>query len=334
MQDRPRTMRFRASPVLALKSIDELPAAFAELSREYAGVLVSPTATAKSVDRETAELFRALATTQTLEVTDDLIDLVLDGVLVVDDLGALLDPRPADLGRLAREALAHAEELESADVAELTNALYSYNRLPRTRAWMARFPDRKAVLAHLGDLSAFERNWVRSEETWISWSPAAPALSKAAAATLQSYKLYVSPKPEFIRDAFGALIRVLPKNAALKIGPDAGGLLRPDKLMVYFTDKEQLDATAHSLAAELRGCPAHGVPFTAPYDDDALLSWGADPPQADRALSWLDRESWRLYVAKSLASAMSLAKHAAIPATPFAVERVRRLGIDIETWTA
>jgi hypothetical protein len=232
--------------------------------------------------------------------------------------------------------LLHAESLGTTDHATLTTALYTYNRLPRTRAWVARFPDRDAVLAHLGESALVDRHWIRmrSNNGWISWQSRAPRASESSAVT---WKLYVSPRPEQVRDAFHALVRVLAgiDGAPMKIGSDAAGLLRPDKLVAYFHSREDLDRAARELAPELRGCPAHGVPFTAMLDDDGLLSWGADPPDSERALSWLDRESWRLFVAKTLAGAMSIAVQAAAPsATPseFAIERARRHGIDVATW--
>lgn len=357
MAESPKQMRFRSGSALELKRIDDLPlsqrSAFAELQRDpdFYGLLVSPTTTAKAIDRATAELFLRLTVPATLRLDDDLIDLVLDGILEVecdgvfvfgaDAFASLIEAKPARIGTLAGDALRHAEELETAEVAALTNALYAYNRIPRTRAWAARFPAREQVLAHIGAdemplRAVLERHWMRSQEGWIAWQSRA---ARPRAHDAVTWKLYVSPRPEHIRDAFHALVRVLSnvEGASMKIGPDAGGLLRPDKLMAYFAAKEELDDAASALASELRGCPAHGVPFTAPYDDDALLSWGTDPPDSDRALSWLDRESWRLWIAKSLAGAMSIAKQATKPAiTPsqFAIERVRRLGVDIETWSA
>jgi hypothetical protein len=291
------------------------------------------------------------------EYRGDVIDLVLDGVLEIESAGRFVFgadafplffpdvPAPVNGGRIAelsRDALRHAEELDTADPGTLTGALYSYNRIPRTRAWMTRFPDRDAVLAQIGARDAslrslLDRHWaIGPAGGWISWhSHVRPAATQLNAIT---WKLYVSPRPEQIRDAFDALVRVLAglPGAQMKIGSDAVGLLRPDKLVAYFATKDDLDAAASALTRMLHGCPAHGVPFTAGVDPDGLLSWGADPPDSERALSWLDRESWRLWVAKSLGSAMSIAKRSgSSPVAPwrFALERVRRHGVDVDTWT-
>jgi hypothetical protein len=354
--ERPRT-RFRATPTLALRRLEELPpehrTALRELQEDadFYGVLVplDAAATLKAVARATAELFLSLETPAHLGVVDDdTVDLVLDGILEVEHEGRFVAgadafPLLCEWGQtpftLSVAALQHAEELETRDIGALTNALYSYNRLPRTRAWAARFPDRASVLAHLGSSPILARHWALVPEEhsrgWISWAARAGVPAKADAVT---WKLYVSPRPEHVREAFHALVRVLAEipGSQMKIGMDAAGLLRPDKLVAYFATKNDLDTAANTLANELRGCPAHGVPFTAAVDEHGLLSWGADPPDSERALSWLERESWRLWIVKSLAGALSVAKRSANPPVApwqFAMERVRRLGVDVDTWT-
>jgi hypothetical protein len=375
------TSRFRSSRALDLKRLEELPAeqqnAFAELQKDsdFYGLLVPRGGgTIKSVGQQTAQLFASLMTPSPLQQLDDaayredIIDLVLDGILEIEIDDAFCSgadafpivssslPETNGSGRIAtlsREALLHAEDLATRDTALLTSALYSYNRMPRTRAWNARFPDAAAVLRAIGADDLLKRHWIRSEKppAWISWQALVHPIPQPQ--TPLTYKLYVSPHPEHVADAFRALARVLADipGAQMKIGMDAAGLLRPDKIVAYFSSREDLDAAARALANELRGCPAHGVPFTAgflgssvprvggtedPAFHDGLLSWGIDPPDSERPLSWLDRENWRLWVAKSLASALSLAKGAtrsAIEPWRFAVERVRRHGVDVDSWT-
>jgi hypothetical protein len=386
--------RFRSSPTLDLKQLDELPpeqqAAFRELQSDsdFYGLLVPRVAGAasiKSVGQQTAHLFSSLATPSRLFELDDpayredIIDLVLDGILEIEIGGAFCGgadafrivasqlPDAIERGRIAtlsREALQHAEDLATRDTALLASALYSYNRIPRTRAWNARFPDAAGVLRAIGAEDTLKRHWIRSENppAWIAWRSIHPVPQPRSPIT---HKLYVSPLPEHVADAFQALVRVLAEipGTQMKIGMDAAGLLRPDKIVAYFGSREDLDAAARALAGELKGCPAHGVPFTAgflgssgprgegtedprtrepeePAFHDGLLSWGIDPPDSERPLSWLDRESWRLWIAKSLATALALAKGAQKPPAErvvepwrFAVERVRRHGVDVDTWT-
>ncbi len=375
--------RFRSSPALDLKRLDELPpeqqTAFGELRKDndFYGLLVPRVAgrtSIKSVGQQTAHLFASLATPSRLFELDDpayredIIDLVLDGILEIEIGGAFCSgadafrivasqlPDAIERGRIAtlsREALQHAEDLSTRDVALLASALYSYNRIPRTRAWNARFPDAAGVLRAIGSEDILKRHWIRSENppAWISWRSIVPVQTPAPL----TWKLYVSPHPSHVADAFGALVRVLAEipGTQMKIGMDAAGLLRPDKIVAYFTSRDDLDTAARALAVELKGCPAHGVPFTAafgtpasspadqaasrrPAFHDGLLSWAIDPPDSERPLSWLDRESWRLWIAKSLATALALAKGSqkqVVEPWRFAVERVRRHGVDVDTWT-
>jgi hypothetical protein len=121
-----------------------------------------------------------------------------------------------------------------------------------------------------------------------------------------------------------------------KVGSDVHGLLRPDKIVLYFSEFTDLQETAARLLEELEHCPAHGVPFTAEIGGEGLLSWGIDPPTEQYAVAWLERESWRQRISNRLASALAIARTAGesgVAATRFAMERLRLEGIDTETWT-
>ena len=367
--------RLRSSGAFELRRLSDLSPdqakAFAELERDadFHGLLVPrtpATASIKSVGSQAASLFRSLAEPAPLAIDADdawradVIDLVLDGVLEIEDdrgfvCGAdafpmffddvAVKPPAHAIERLSREALEHAEDLASDDPKVLTAALYMYNRIPLSPAWTSRFSDRDAVLANLGaDRGALrallDRMWVEappgSAQGWIAWHPRERA-DAGRALSPPTYKLYVSPRPERIREAFEAVVRVLgDRPVPMKIGNDAAGIVRPDKLLAYFSRREELDAAADAILRALAGCDAHGVPFTAAIDAEGLLSWGIDPPDSERALSWLMRESWRLWLATRLGSALAMAKRASTAAIApwcFAVERVRRQGVDVDTWT-
>jgi hypothetical protein len=370
-------MRFRSSPHVELKQLGELAAgereAFTDLESdaEFYGLLVARpplTMNLKSVARQTAELFQSLAMPSPLdeailaepESIEDVIDLVLDGILEIESVDGFISGGDAlavvcpsgDIpelhnaaARLSREALLHAQDLETSDPHTLSMALYRYNHIPLTPFWKTRFANREAILAHLGADRGplhllLDRGWLASQRTdgsgWLSWSSTTPWPRTADDVT---YKLYVSPRPERIRDAFEIVVRVLADfpGTPFKIGENAAGLLRPDKLVTYFPTREQLGEAAERLGHELEGCEAHGVPFTAGFDDSGLLSWGVDPPENDRALQWQGRESWRLWLVQRLGAALSIAKTArsgaAVEPWRFAIERARRHGVDVETWT-
>ena len=137
--------------------------------------------------------------------------------------------------------------------------------------------------------------------------------------------------------AFGAVVAVAEEVGAeaLKVGNDATSLLRPDKIVVYFGDFESVSAAATRLAAELAGCPGHGVPFTAELaQSNGLLSWGIDPPRSEHMLEWQERESWRLWVTNRLALALVAARRDGGPLEPwrYALARIELDGIDTATW--
>ncbi|HEV3486791.1 MAG TPA: hypothetical protein VG106_15375, partial [Vicinamibacterales bacterium] len=203
--------RFRSAPALELRRLEELPPeqqnAFRELQEDgdFYGLLV-PRAdlgvSIKAVGTQTAELFRRLAEPSHLDdaladecYQNDIIDLVLDGILEIEHGGAFVHgasafplfypvlPAHDNGGRIAalsREAVRHAEDLATREVPALTSALYFYNRIPRTRAWTAQFPDRDSVLRHLGvhEFPLLDRYWVLAPEEhgrgWIAWSTREP----------------------------------------------------------------------------------------------------------------------------------------------------------------
>jgi hypothetical protein len=290
-------------------------------------------------------------------------ELVLDGVLEIARDGRFVCGSEAydliygerqateargTLPRLARSALEYAQALDIEDSVRLSARLYFYNRVPLTAAWKRRFPGPDAVMTYLGIESggasqrALESRWAQMKVSppFDGWSQWESRDDRAAARDVrQGYKLYVSPRPDFVRDAFQAVVGVLADTPAhhFKIGKDAAGMLRPDKIVIYFWDFDGLQETAKRIAAQLPRCPAQGVPFTAGIVDDGLLSWGIDPPPEKDALAWQERESWRLWITNRLATALLSAKHAQQRGDGpepwwFALERLRLEKVDTETW--
>ena len=285
------------------------------------------------------------------------LDLVLDGVLEMEHEGAfvcgsaalgLAAPDASEpsgrIGRLSQEALRHVEALVLDDPNEIAGRLYGYGRLPVSPDWERRLPDAAAVLAFVGAAPdgplarRLEAGWDRgpADRTpgWIAWSPRAGHARPGARAI---HKLYVSPQPESLPQAFAALVDVLARRGhrPFKVGDGASGVLRPDKLVAYFADVEDLQAAAQELAERLPGLAPHGVPFSADAGGDGLLSWGMDPPASERAVAWQEPESWRLWLARRLAAALLAARRDAgdLPPHRFAVERLRREGVDVDCWT-
>jgi hypothetical protein len=328
--------------------------------------------TIKVVNRDTALLLFALgepgplprfASAGSGEAAErSIADLVMDGVLEVEvegrfvagagaarALGLAAEAKVESCGggrlrALATAALRYAAALPIDDAEELAARLYGYHRLPVTSAWEARLAGRDATLRFLAGESRsslrreLDRRWSSADEPetegWIAWSPRGEARRHA---TRSTHKLYVSPSPESAPDAFAAVVATLLEHGQrpFKVGLGAAGLLRPDKLVVYFGELEDLLAVSSKLQGRLAGIAAHGVPFSAAIDAEGLLSWGMDPPRSAARFSWHERESWRLWLVRRLAAAL-LAARAGDPdgmaPWEFALARLRREGIDVDRW--
>jgi hypothetical protein len=285
---------------------------------------------------------------------------VADGVLEIEVEGSFL-AGPAALAstplshlesapsgaipRLTAAALGSAACLETFDVERLAFHLYAANRRPLDAAWRRRLPDAEAILAALGLASGgplhgeLVAEWAPSRRTgrWLHWrsrgnSPAPPP--EAAV-----FKLYLSPTPEALLAGFVPFLSALRDCGAfeIKLGADAAGLLRPDKLVAYFADFDRLADAALHAAETLAGLPAEaaqGVPLTAPIDAAGLLSWGLDPAAGDWG-SPGDGESWRFWVARLLARALLAAREAGLggeDACAHAWRRAELEGIDVASW--
>jgi hypothetical protein len=323
----------------------------------------------KSVCHDTARLVRTLADGGRLPCSVEqslgqrsnqtVAKLVLDGVLEIERDGKFVcgpeaypvifashsDIEPQSvLSRLSQAALQYGQALEIDDASCLSGRLYCYNRIPLTPYWARRLPSENAVFDFLGvstlNRKGILKNWTLPErrdssDCWLHWwSRGHPS---ALPETYRGYKLYVSPQPDALSTAFGAVVEVLDYSAAdsFKVGCDPIGILRPDKLVIYFRDFTTLEQTARELSIRLSGCPAQGTPFTAAFADDGLVSWGIDPLPEKAALRWQGPESWRLWVTNRLATALVLARKArwrGIEPWQFALERLRLDDVDALTW--
>lgn len=323
----------------------------------------------KSVDRETALLFLTLREPGLLPsymqaMLGDgarrvVARLVADAILEVEEEGRFISGAPALAlfgerrsgsgagGRLADISLAalrYAQDLAEDDPLSLSFRLYGYNRRPLTPAWKRLLPKGESVLAWLGIGSGgpggprrqlLDRSWERtgggSAEWWLSWRSRQDGDLTGSGAT---WKLYISPMPEALPGSFGDILEALAagRAAQFKVGADALGILRADKIVSYFPSFERLAAAAEALEARLSGIPAQGVPFTSEIGGAGLLSWGVDPPREESAFG--SGESWRLWLTHRLARALVSARSVeGSEPWQFALDRVRLEGVDTDTWT-
>jgi len=249
--------------------------------------------------------------------------------------------------KLAIDALKYAQMSAIGDAARLSARLYFFNRLPFSPEWARRFPNEQSVLDYLGVLrsgkvrNALEENWTTDPpsqgfEGWRVWKAIEPHAE--AGKERWTYKLYVSPRAsmsEAFREALAVATEL--RTPAFKVGTSVqNALLRPDKIILYVSDPDQLKKAATLLRKRLNGLQGHGVPFSASIDDNCLLSWGMDPPKQDKPLWFQERESWRLWVTNRLASALIEAKTSGltqIEPWEFALDRLSLEGVDVEAWT-
>lgn len=329
-----------------------------------------PSAALRSVDRETALLLLTLREPGPLPFYARQADpsgeavrrLVLDGVLEIrDGDGFVSGPDAAAsplfaapgqeragsgrLGRLSWDAIDYGAALDLDEREALAMRLYTYNRLPLSVPHAVRFEDAATILATAVDDDRLrEGGWAVTTSSgghWINCSRQAVQgqgrRRGAGDATHQAmYKLYVSPAVDGLAASVVDLLAALESHGGrqFKMAATGAGLLRPDKLVAYFDDLERLRAVADRLSGRLAGLPAQGVPFTAGIDADGLLSWGVDPPAAARPLSWMPQQSWRSWIASTVAGAILDAKRhpGLVSPAQFVRERLVLDDVDPDRW--
>jgi hypothetical protein len=326
---------------------------------------------ARSASSETALLFLTLSDPGPLpayvvarlgtDVERTIRRLVLDGVLEIEQEGeyvcgaqarelVVASPSAGGRGRIGElsvAALRYGQELAGLPESLLALRLYFYGRRPVSAALRRGLTHEAAVAAYLGlepggsAREALEAGWreippaAGEPSYWRHWQ-SRPAQHGGTEPGGVSYKLYVSPAIDALERAVATVASSLAGArgvAAFKVGSDAYGISRPDKLVVYFDRLDDLQAGAAALREHLGRCPAHGVPFTAAVTHDGLLSWGADPPARSSAKG--DSTSWRMWVTERLAEYIVVARDAGrdgLEPWQFALERLRLSGIDTDSW--
>jgi hypothetical protein len=359
-------VRLRANPRFQLIPYDRLPSsersALRSLTRDrdFFGILAPPPDSGlpkKSVTQDAALLFLALAEPACLpslitrllgaRASELLRQLVLDQVLEFEHAGEFISG-PAALGplggtpdsragsrvaRLSSEAIDYAQALDSLQVSQVASRLYRFNTTPGTPALQRRFASDERVHAFVCGGAEVQRRlqstWGSAviEDGWFVWS--------VSAARSLEYKLYVSPVLGDLPKVFAFAIEALAQADCprFKLGRSVHGLLRPDKLVAYFSQLEALHRAAALIADSAGQAAAQGVPFSAPIDPAGLLSWGMDPPRFERVLEEQAELSWRQWLSERVAVYAVAARASGGEAQAFVRHRIALDGVDPFDWT-
>jgi hypothetical protein len=254
-----------------------------------------------------------------------------------------------NINSLSQRAIELAYHSASTSQSELSARMYYYNRVPLSMRWMQQFGNEQAVLGFLGlnsdgtwqdmdigitvvDRKRSLHGEISQATAWRLWRIAdAPEFDAMSQPT---YKLYVSPVLTDLPEVFGFVRGTLRHSGALmaKIGRNLPGLLRPDKLMIYFSGLAEALAYGRHLRVSLTTERAHGVPFTFQIGHTPLVSLGVDPPRNLQKYQAANR-SWRIVVTRYLAWAI-LRTRQIDPDDPLPMihDLMQQNGIDPSLW--
>ncbi|HNP24357.1 MAG TPA: hypothetical protein PKM63_18960 [Panacibacter sp.] len=218
---------------------------------------------------------------------------------------------PGKLSLLSANAIRYCFHLKNETVKSLGNKLYTFNVIPMDKSHEKYLSSVSAVsdflFTHFPENNTLSDNWTLNRERryWFSWSRNKSIPQQKYGETVNTYKLYLSPMPEATASLFNIAVPVLTRSGAgsFKIGQTMNGLLRPDKMVAYFENRDDLLLAANELEALCANTPAHGVPFTTQFDKNGLISFGIDF-QASRKQGY----SWRTWITDMLASIILQAK--------------------------
>lgn len=250
----------------------------------------------------------------------------------------------ARLPAISEKAIRYVLKLNEPDARSIARKLYCYNTMPAGKRNYTQISDSSSVEKYLGITADMQKRhlqgWKKQSPTrefnWISWYRR-HVTHVSDYSNQPTYKIYISPSVDALPNVFNQFISVLPSTRAtsFKVGACLQGLLRPDKLMIYFKNYQDLTHAAQILVANLTCDQVQGVPFTCPIDSEGLLSWGIDPPRAE-ILKDMEGGSWRAGITDKIAIAAGQARAENIrnqDAFDFIMKKLSLLGVDPPDWT-
>lgn len=219
----------------------------------------------------------------------NLIEVELNDNFVTGNaaLGELVPLAATDtpVAALNRRVMLHALRIARPSPSAMREHLYFANAEPMSPRWVERLS--KGTDHWLGlDATPTLGDWrIAPSDSWTYMRPGSTRSGSSS-----GWKLYFSPTAEALVDVLPLVAETFSqcRAAQWKVGRHPQGLLRPDKIVGYFSSRDDLAAAADRFATKFADITAHGVPFAVPAEPTGLVSWGADPRPTPGAepMSW------------------------------------------------
>jgi len=207
------------------------------------------------------------------------------------------------LCQLSLNAVTSAIDSNESDVQVIQGILYRSNTIPISRKLKIQFEDGAYEFSNL----ISKHFWTEaSSDGWFHYYPS----HRGSREFDYQAKMYVSPSPADFTKTLRIVADVFSEHdgVSFKIGSGIAGLVRPDKIVAYFTDKDTLIEVVQKAIPKLQHITAQGVPFTAQCTSDGLLSWGVDP-HCNNEQGETERKSWRQWVVEKIAESLASMDH-------------------------
>ena len=253
---------------------------------------------------------------------------------------------PGFIAGLSNQGIEYVLHLNNGDMRTIANRLYTYNTLPWDPCLKRNFNEKTDTrdfvfsASHTLLISLLNKEWHLindpGKDHWLGWSRRNFPGQSPTVIDKETYKLYISPVMQDLPKMMNLVLPVLTSSEAFsfKIGNGIHGLLRPDKMVVYFNSRSSLLQVAEELKNKLGDFTVQGVPFTAQIDEKGILSWGVDPPGSD-VLEAIEGGSWRCRVTDQIALAIIQSRDERIDhqqAMEFIGSKLFVAGIDPFNW--
>ena len=295
------------------------------------------------------------------EINATLVKLVSEGILEIKNNDRFVSGVPARrllykkptapsnagssrISGLSEMAIDYALQFNYAGVQTLASRLYAFNTIPSAGNDLLHLDTTEDIERFLGmdalRLSdpSFEREWKQQQPAkpsyWMSF--ARRSFQRPNDPDRPTFKMYISPLIDELPQVFQISIKLLKETRAcfFKTGKTLHGLIRPDKVVVYFDNYTDLMEAGNTLKKGLSRFEAQGVPFTGQLDEKGILSWGVDPP-GNELMPDFEGGSWRIKVTNAIASAILQTKGECLPlsdAREYVLQKISLEGIDTHTW--